>query len=636
MSKYGNLYDISDEMLQQAVAEGDAWELTEVLYNKRVEWVTLAGNTRTDEQERQCYEWADRYEKISNRLMYFFLIDKIATTTEEDKLRKLAKDIRHTSVLNYESKARECEQKADEIKKERVYNELVGDMKRTVEEAAWRTLAEKFKALGGYKDSRERADKCESQAQMEVHKKQQLQYQKLKAKISDNPSEGTLEFLASEFRKLGNFVDSKMLADRFDRQLKELRKPRIYEELLLKKASNPNESELQPIEKGFRDLGDYMDAAALADECRLLKQEKELERKENEYIRLCNEKKNTEDKNENSYEVYRALASEFRKLSHRDSQQLANECVNIAVEKEEQSKQWIEKGLCCHCGGELCYWKTQCKQCSRDNEVEAVTNRVTKRKTTAKVIIWLLLIVLLASVTFSNYRVGQIQQEARRTQLISDMKQVSSIDMDEYTDDSIFAIGELVKFGDYIWRVLDAQEGKYLLITEHIVDDIVYQSDGTHVTWDNCTLRTYLNGSFYQSTFTDDERKIIVNSIIINNSNPWKDTRKGIDTNDNVFLLSIEEVVRYFGDSGLLSNPPTILPGQISGVLSDQFNSERRAQVVSETGNKFHYWWLRCPGWNFADTASVSNKGEIIVSGILSGPGNEGWAGVRPAVWIKP
>jgi hypothetical protein len=121
---------------------------------------------------------------------------------------------------------------------------------------------------------------------------------------------------------------------------------------------------------------------------------------------------------------------------------------------------------------------------------------------------------------------------------------------------SSLAVGQRnFKFGPYNWRVLDVQNGKALLITEDIVEKRRYHSSYTDITWVCCELRHYLNGAFFQ-TFSSAEQSRILQTNNTNANNQWFGTKGGENTTDRVFLLSIEEVVEYFGDSGQLRNRP--------------------------------------------------------------------------------
>ena len=109
--------------------------------------------------------------------------------------------------------------------------------------------------------------------------------------------------------------------------------------------------------------------------------------------------------------------------------------------------------------------------------------------------------------------------------------------------------GMIVQFGKYTWRVLEVQEGKALILSDAIIEIRAYNEKELSVTWESCTLRKYLNGEFYNS-FSESNKQMIADTKVISNKNPWFMTKGGKNTSDFVFLLSIEEVVKFFGDSG--------------------------------------------------------------------------------------
>ena len=99
-----------------------------------------------------------------------------------------------------------------------------------------------------------------------------------------------------------------------------------------------------------------------------------------------------------------------------------------------------------------------------------------------------------------------------------------------------------------IWRVLnvDTEKMTMLVITETIIDERKYHDKYESVTWEKCTLRKWLNDSFYKSEFTEEEREAIVESEVGNPDNAKYKTKGGSPTKDKVFLLSIDEAEKYF------------------------------------------------------------------------------------------
>jgi len=110
-------------------------------------------------------------------------------------------------------------------------------------------------------------------------------------------------------------------------------------------------------------------------------------------------------------------------------------------------------------------------------------------------------------------------------------------------------IGSIIPFGNYKWRVLDVQDGNALIITEDVIEERPYNEENEGVTWRTCDLRKYLNNEFLRK-FTKEQQGRIVEKKIPNPDNLWYGTKGGRDTRDKVFLLSLEEVDKYFGNSG--------------------------------------------------------------------------------------
>lgn len=197
-------------------------------------------------------------------------------------------------------------------------------------------------------------------------------------------------------------------------------------------------------------------------------------------------------------------------------------------------------------------------------------------------------------------------------------------------------IGSVLSFGDYNWRVLDIQNNTALIITEEIIDQRPYHDAYKDITWADCTLRKYLNGEFYEKFNTDDKSRIIT-VINKNLDNQWYGTKGGEDTEDNIFLLSLEEVCKYFGDStSKLNNPGKNQRYWFQ--RKDENNSKRLAKLHNKEWA--WWWWLRSPGRvNVKAVYIFGTDGNIVIQGnnILKGNISDGkcTGGVRPALWIK-
>ena len=128
--------------------------------------------------------------------------------------------------------------------------------------------------------------------------------------------------------------------------------------------------------------------------------------------------------------------------------------------------------------------------------------------------------------------------------------------------DAKFAVGNYVSFGTYPqtkagndatpieWLVLARDGDKALLISRYGLDVQPYNKDYTSVTWETCTLRTWLNSTFYNKAFSSAEQAAILTTDVDNSKSQcysiWT-TSGGNNTQDKVFLLSYAEANKYFG-----------------------------------------------------------------------------------------
>ena len=166
-------------------------------------------------------------------------------------------------------------------------------------------------------------------------------------------------------------------------------------------------------------------------------------------------------------------------------------------------------------------------------------------------------------------------------------------------------IGQIIQFGTHQWRVLDIQEGRAKIISVNVLELRAYHTSYVDINWSQCSLRTYLNGTFLNSdVFTAADRIRITQVTIQNPNNPYG-IPGGPATLDRIFLLSIAEAQQYFDN-----------------------DSDRIAYLY---GSAFG-WWLRSPGYSRYGAAYVFDGGYISVGGFNV---NNPIGGVRPALWLN-
>jgi hypothetical protein len=194
----------------------------------------------------------------------------------------------------------------------------------------------------------------------------------------------------------------------------------------------------------------------------------------------------------------------------------------------------------------------------------------------------------------------------------------------------------IVPLGGYDWRILDRQDGIVLLLSEKIIERREYDHGRVRekAEWETCSLREYLNGEFYDM-LNDWEKQIIVKTSILNHYNRWsassalRDLYHDYYTDDMIFILSLNEAVKYFGDSGQLGNRPRDTRYlSDADFIDDQFNKNRIAYGVDGNASS---WWLRTTT-QFDRAVYIWTDGSISVN---KGEPAKHTGGVRPALWLR-
>lgn len=221
--------------------------------------------------------------------------------------------------------------------------------------------------------------------------------------------------------------------------------------------------------------------------------------------------------------------------------------------------------------------------------------------------------------------------------------------------------GDIVVFGSYEqdndisngtesieWIVLDNTDGKLLVISKNILNYMRYSS--TTTVWEYSDIRTWLNGEFYDLSFSDDEKSSIVLSVCDNPGNPYFGTSAGSGTNDNIFCLSYEEAYTYFSfnnwnESSLSGNSQNIIASPSVWAKKDRLASAYAITqgyydaVLSTYGYSATCigvegcdWWLRTSGQDGDHACIVGMYGSVNSSETASITVAKG---VRPAMYLE-
>ena len=238
------------------------------------------------------------------------------------------------------------------------------------------------------------------------------------------------------------------------------------------------------------------------------------------------------------------------------------------------------------------------------------------------------------------------------------------------------------------WIVLEDDGAQMLLLSKYILDFRYYNEVGNdHQRWDECSVRKFLNGEFYDDSFTDAEKAKIIETELVTNEDPTfaidgypeeGSSSEGyysgsITTRDKVFLLSLEDVVNP--EYGLLPKSYTFnlffsaMERMNAGISAEQFRddcaelrstytkyaeysygivrdngfgeteySEESVEFLKERAelNATYYgygdltwkWWLRDPAGRKRKNYMIGNLGGATTDY------DQIMAGTRPAIWI--
>jgi len=184
-----------------------------------------------------------------------------------------------------------------------------------------------------------------------------------------------------------------------------------------------------------------------------------------------------------------------------------------------------------------------------------------------------------------------------------------------------------MEFGGYEWRVLEENQDSYFLLSEQVLEPGIYHDKFEGTKWEDSSIRKYLNGAFLETFKLEDRERLIENSTVPS-TNPWYGAGSQTTTSDRAFLLSVEEVVKYLGNSGQLKCPVERF------YISDHFNENRKAVLPEGTPAR---WFLRTQGSTADFVCVVTNEGKISISGDFVNRASTPLfkVGIRPAIRVK-
>ena len=225
--------------------------------------------------------------------------------------------------------------------------------------------------------------------------------------------------------------------------------------------------------------------------------------------------------------------------------------------------------------------------------------------------------------------VGNLEEAERKTRIMQYTKPGNIVTYGMYEQDNDAANGpEAIE-----WIVLtyDEDNNRALMVSKYGLDTLQFHKDyrfGQKITWETCSAREWLNSTFLNNAFSEDEQKAIPTVELDNsdNLNPFKGQKaEANNTKDRIYLLSKSEAELYFNTEAGSRITPTAYAIAQGAIVSEKY------QTIA--GLPAGVWLLR------TSTDSYHKVMAVNVSGILSEfkpneSENGSMAVLRPAFWL--
>lgn len=229
----------------------------------------------------------------------------------------------------------------------------------------------------------------------------------------------------------------------------------------------------------------------------------------------------------------------------------------------------------------------------------------------------------------NNENLATAFSAARKAQFTQYLKQGNTIAFGRYEQDKNTENGP--EEIEWIMLDYDEKEDKVLLLSKYGLDVKPYDNtEGKDITWEECSLRKWLNSEFLQSAFSDEECAAISLTMVDNSSTQgysgWN-TNGGNNTEDYVFLLSVSEAIRFYNISEKDRD------NVIARIAPTDYAKAQGAwtyEKKTKEGKMAGVYWLRSPGGQQHEVAIVDSPGNL--SNVRA---DYYKATIRPAIWLN-
>ena len=267
----------------------------------------------------------------------------------------------------------------------------------------------------------------------------------------------------------------------------------------------------------FDDVGDYLDAPDLAQECRRRAQQARADEKVYIYKTATRREKEAEDVSE-----WEKVAEQYESLGdYKDAAERAEKC-RVTVRKLQGKSR-------------------------------------AKKYTGLTVVILLAAALLTGKITgFTDYMMGFAYMKAGVYASAADIfeKMPGFLKADRYHQlcEEMRVVtgkpGNEVAYGQSRWKILSIDGSVYTMIAsavgeQHIFYHVPFNKEGGETTWADSSLRAWLNGEILETLFNEEERSRLLVQTSAPTENPLYGTAYTQETQDYLTLPSIEDAEQY-------------------------------------------------------------------------------------------
>lgn len=192
--------------------------------------------------------------------------------------------------------------------------------------------------------------------------------------------------------------------------------------------------------------------------------------------------------------------------------------------------------------------------------------------------------------------------------------------------------GDIITFGSYEqdnnpdngpepigWFVMAEKDDRLLLWSLYVLDAGLYNDKYDMTTWENCSLRVWLNDTFLNTAFTESERLLIPKMNYVNSGNSASLTKGGGNTDDYVVIMSFDELLEF----GVF-NPHL----EWIGTYPTEYAKAQGVEAHSDYGTC--KWWIRTPGAEQTQAVYCDMVGQPLYPAPVTREG----IGIRPMIWV--